>query len=141
MKILFFGLDYLTLQQPDYSLKQELVNSIAFTPNFSIMGNLEKEAIRLINQKLKEKTDWNYSVLAAKIGMHPSSVAKMLNSNQIKLDRLKLISELLGYNFLRALADLVEVDDPPRHTMEAATKERLRDLEIENAVLMKVLGK
>ena len=104
------------------------------------MQNLEAEAIRLIKQKLKEK-GWNSSVLAAKIGMHSSSVAKMLASDQIKLDRLKLISELLGYNFLRALADQIEVNDPPRYSAEPATRERIHELEIENAVLMKVLGK
>jgi len=104
------------------------------------MENLEKEAIRLIKLKLKEKA-WNSTILAAKIGMHPSSVAKMLQADQIKLDRLKLISELLGYNFLRALADQVEVNDPPRYSAEPATRERIRELEIENAVLMKVLGK
>jgi len=104
------------------------------------MKTLEAEAISLIKLKLMEK-GWNSSTLALKIGMHPSSVAKMLASDQIKLDRLKLISELLGYNFLRALADQIEVNDPPKHTLEAATKERLRELEIENATLMKVLGK
>ena len=104
------------------------------------METLEAEAIRLIKQKLKEK-GWNSTVLALKIGMHPSSVAKMLASDQIKLDRLKLISELFGYNFLRALADQIEVNDPPRYSAEPATRERIHELEIENAVLMKVLGK
>lgn len=104
------------------------------------MGNLEKEAIRLIKLKLKEK-GWNSTELSLKIGMHPSSVAKMLASGQIKLDRLKLISELLGYNFLRALADQIEVNEPPKYTLEASTRERLRELEIENATLLKVLGK
>lgn len=104
------------------------------------MKNLEAEAIRLIKQKLREK-GWNKTDLAIKIGMHPSSVAKMLVSGQVKLDRLKLISEVLGYNFLRVLSDQIEVADPPKYTIEAETKERLRELEIENAVLMKVLGK
>ena len=49
------------------------------------MGHLEAEAIRLIKLKLKEK-GWNSTNLATKIGMHPSSVAKMLASDQIKLD-------------------------------------------------------
>jgi len=104
------------------------------------MENLEKEAIRLIQLKLKEK-GWNNTELSLKIGMHQGSVAKMIASGQIKLDRLKLISELLGYNFLRALADQIEVNEPPKHTLEAATRERLRELEIENATLLKVLGK
>jgi len=105
------------------------------------MGNLEAEAIRLIKLKLKEK-GWSSSVLATKIGLHPSSVSKMLASDQIKLDRLKEISELLGYNFLRVLADHIGVNDnPPKYTLETATKERLRELEIENATLLKVLGK
>ena len=102
------------------------------------MATLEAEAIRLIKVKLKEKS-WNSSDLAQKIGMHPSSVTKMLASGQVKLDRLKLISEVLGYNFLRALADQIDVADPPKYTLEAETKERLRELEIENATLLKVL--
>ncbi len=102
------------------------------------MATLEAEAIRLIKVKLKEKS-WNSSDLAQKIGMHPSSVTKMLASGQVKLDRLKLISEVLGYNFLRALADQVNVADPPKYTLEAETKERLRELEIENVTLLKVL--
>jgi hypothetical protein len=105
------------------------------------MKSLEKEATRLIKLKLTETEGWNSSVLAEKLGMHPSSVAKMLVAGQIKLDRLKQISELLGYNFLRALADQIDVNDPPRYSAEPATRERLRELEIENAVLMKVLGK
>lgn len=104
------------------------------------MSSLEAEAIRLIKIKMQEK-GWNASDLARKIGMHPSSVAKMLTSDQVKLDRLKLISEVLGYNFLRALADQVEVTEPPKYTLEAQTKERLRELEIENATLLKILGK
>lgn len=104
------------------------------------MENLEKEAIGIIKLKLKEK-GWNSTDLALKIGMHPSSVAKMLASDQIKLDRIKLISELIGYNILRVLADQIEVNDPPKYTMELSTRERLRELEIENATLLKVLGK
>jgi predicted acetyltransferase len=104
------------------------------------MKNLEKEAIRLIQIKLKEK-GWKNAELSVKIGMHPSSVTKMIASGQVKLDRLKLISELLGYNFLRALADQIDVNDPPKHSMEPATRERIRELEIENATLLKVLGK
>lgn len=104
------------------------------------MENLEKEAIRIIKLKLKEK-GWNSTDLALKIGMHSSSVAKMLASDQIKLDRIKLISELLGYNILRVLADQIEVNEPPKYTIESATRERLRELEIENATLLKVLGK
>lgn len=104
------------------------------------MENLEKEAIGIIKLKLKEK-GWNSTDLALKIGMHPSSVAKMLASDQIKLDRIKLISELIGYNILRVLADQIEVNNPPKYTMELSTRERLRELEIENATLLKVLGK
>jgi hypothetical protein len=105
------------------------------------MESLEKEATRLIRLKLKEKEGWNSAILATKLGMHPSSVAKMLQAGQIKLNRLEQISELLGFNFLRALADQIDVNDPPRYSAEPATRERLRELEIENAVLMKVLGK
>ena len=104
------------------------------------MATLEAEAIRLIKVRLHEK-GWNHKQLAFKIGMHPSSVTKMLASDQVKLDRLKLISEVLGYNFLRALADQVEVAEPPKYTLEAQTKERLRELEIETATLLKILGK
>ena len=104
------------------------------------MENLEKEAIRLIDMKIKEK-GLKSTELSVKMGMHPNSLGKMITLGQIKLDRLKLVSEMLGYNFLRALADQIDVNDPPKHTMEDATRERLRELEIENAVLLKVLGK
>jgi len=104
------------------------------------MESIEKEAIRLINLKLKEK-GWDSTILASKIGMHRSSVGKMLQYDRIKLDRLKLISHLLGYNFLRALADQIDVNDPPKYTVEdvSVIKERIHELEIEVATLMKVL--
>jgi DNA-binding Xre family transcriptional regulator len=105
------------------------------------MQNIEQEAIRLIQLKLKEK-GLNSSILARKMGMHPSSVAKMMQTKQIKLSRLKEISDLVGYNFLRALADQLEINDPPKLTEDhTACQLRIRELEIENAVLMKVLGK
>ena len=104
------------------------------------MKNLEKEAIRLIDLKIREK-GIKITELSTKIGMHPNSLAKMIASGQVKLDRLKLISEILGYNFLRALADQIDVNDPPKHSMEPATGERIRELEIQNAILLKVLGK
>jgi hypothetical protein len=49
-----------------------------------------------------------------------------------------LISELLGYNFLRALADQIDVNNPFCYSAEPATRERIHGLEIENAVLMRV---
>jgi lambda repressor-like predicted transcriptional regulator len=55
------------------------------------MENLEKEAIRLIDLKIREK-GIKITELSTKIGMHPNSLAKMIASGQIKLDRLKLIS-------------------------------------------------
>lgn len=104
------------------------------------MQNIEQEALRLIKLKMKEK-GWDCPSMAPKMGIHKSTLAKMLQSSQLKLSRLKEISELLEFNFLRALADQIEVNDPPKYTVEANTKERIRELEIENAVLMKVLGK
>ena len=104
------------------------------------MQNIEQEAIRLIQLKLKEK-GLNSSILARKMGMHPSSVAKMMQTKQIKLSRLKEISDLVGYNFLRVLADQLEINDPPKFPVDTATSERIKQLEIENAVLIKVLGK
>jgi hypothetical protein len=47
----------------------------------------------------------------------------------------------MGYNFLRVLADQLEINDPPKFPVDTATSERIKQLEIENAVLMKVLGK
>lgn len=62
-------------------------------------------------------------------------------TDQVKLDRLKLITEVPGYNFLQAPVGQVEVAEPPKYILEARTKERLRELEIENVTLLKVLGK
>ena len=68
-------------------------------------------------------------------------MAKILVTDQVKLDRLKLITEVPGYNFLQAPADQAEVAEPPEYTLEVRTKERLHELEIENVTLLKVLEK
>ncbi len=104
------------------------------------MENIEKEAIRLIKSKLKEK-ECTMNTLASKMGVHQTTLTKMFHSDQIKLGRLKDISEILGFNFLRVLADQLDVNDPPKYTTEIASQQRISQLEIENAVLMKVLGK
>lgn len=104
------------------------------------MENIEKEAVRLIQLKMKEK-GWNSSEMARKLNIHQTSVIKMLQSDRIKLNRIQEISDLLGYNFLRVLADRSNLTDPPKYTAEDATRERIRELEIENATLLKVLRK
>lgn len=104
------------------------------------MKNIEQEAIRLIKLKMKEK-GWNSADMARKMGVHQSTVAKMLQSNFIKLGRLNEFCDLLNFNFLRALADQLELNDPPKFSEEAASSQRIRDLEIENTVLLKALRK
>ncbi|MCW0482451.1 helix-turn-helix domain-containing protein [Gaoshiqia sediminis] len=104
------------------------------------MKSIEQEAIRLIRQKMKEK-GLNSSQLSKKMGMHPSSVSKMLKEGQLRLNRLSELSVVLEFNLLRALADQLELNNPPKHTLEEATRVRLRELEIENATLLKVLSK
>lgn len=104
------------------------------------MENIDKEAMRLIKVKLKEK-DCTMGALAKKMGVHQTTLTKMFQSDQIKLGRLKQISEILGYNFLRALADQLPLNDPPVYPEDHLSRQRISQLEIENAVLMKVLGK
>jgi lambda repressor-like predicted transcriptional regulator len=103
------------------------------------MQHIEQEAIRLINEKMKEK-GWNPSIMSRKLGVHQSTVAKMLQSPYIKLRRLKQISDLFGYNFLRVLADQLELNDPPKYPVDAVTQRRMLELEIENAILLKLLA-
>lgn len=66
---------------------------------------------------------------------------KMPASDQVKPDPLKLISKVFGYNFLSAFVDQAEVAGPPKYSLEALAKERLREPEIENTTLLKVQGK
>lgn len=105
------------------------------------MQNIEHEALTLIRKKMAEK-GWNNSDVAKRMQMHKSSVSKMLQADRIKLDKLVELSNLFGYNFLRELSDQLELNNPPRliedHT---ACQLRIRELEIENATLLKVLGK
>ena len=104
------------------------------------MQVIEKEAIRLIRQKMKER-GINSSQLAKKLNMHQGSVSKMLQNSQLKLGRLCELSIILDFNLLRALADQLDVSNPPKCQMEEATQKRLHELELENATLLKVLGK
>mgnify|MGYP000862981772 CR=1 FL=1 len=105
------------------------------------MQNIEHEALTLIKKKMAEK-GWNNSDLAKRMQMHKSSVSKMLIADRIRLSKLVELSDVFGYNFLRELSDLLALNNPPRliedHT---ACQLRIRELEIENATLLKVLGK
>jgi transcriptional regulator with XRE-family HTH domain len=105
------------------------------------MKNIEHEALLLVKSKMEEN-GWNYADLGKKMGMHKSSISKMLQADKIKLGKLMELSELFGYNFLRVLADQAGIDNPPRSTEDhTACQQRIHDLEIENATLLKVLGK
>lgn len=109
------------------------------------MQNIEQEALRLVRLKMQEK-GWNTSTLTKKMGLHYSTTTKMLQSNKVNLGKLAELSVLLGYNLLRVLADQMELDNPPRYPEvkpedHTACQQRIRDLEVENATLLKVLGK
>ena len=66
----------------------------------------------------------------------------MLLSDRIKLDKLVELSVVFGYNFLRELSNQLELNDPPKLIVDhSACQLRIRELEIENATLLKVLGK
>lgn len=105
------------------------------------MQNIEHEALALIRKKMAEK-GWNNSDMAKRMLMHKSSVSKMLQADRIKLDKLVELSVLFEYNFLRELSDLLALNNPPKLTVDHSTCQlRIRELEIENATLLKVLGK
>jgi transcriptional regulator with XRE-family HTH domain len=103
--------------------------------------NIEKEAVSLIAQQMKER-GWNISELAKRMGMNSSTVAKMFRNENIKLNKLMEFAELFGFNFLRVLADKSEINNPPKLVEDHTNCQlRFRELEIENATLLKVLGK
>ena len=105
------------------------------------MINFEKKAWELVIQKMKEK-GWSRTVLAGKMNLDPSSISKLLSHETIKLNRLMEFSEVFGFNFLRVLADLSEINHPPTLLDDhSACQLRYRELQIENATLLKVLGK
>jgi hypothetical protein len=105
------------------------------------MQNIEHEALALIRKKMAEK-GWNNSDVAKRMLMHKSSVSKMLLADRIKLSKLVELSVVFEYNFLRELSDQLALNNPPRLVEDhTACQLRIHDLEIENATLLKVLGK
>ena len=105
------------------------------------MQNIEHEALALIRKKMVEK-GWNNSDVAKRLLMHKSSVSKLLQADRIKLGKLVELSVLFEYNLLRELSDLLVLNDPPKLTVDhSACELRIRELEIENTTLFKVLGK
>ena len=105
--------------------------------------NFTQEAIRLIKLKMDEKRV-NQVALAKSLNMEPSSVSRMLKSNSLSIEKLKQLSICLDYNFFVSFAGMLDLKEPalhvepppPDHTI---CNERIRELEIENNIMLKIL--
>lgn len=104
--------------------------------------NFNKEAIRLVESKMKEK-GISQAQIARLLSVGPSTVYHMINGQTLMVDKLQKLSLILEYNFFTALSDLLDLPVPVKQkTTEAnhsACNERIRELEIENRTLLKIL--
>jgi transcriptional regulator with XRE-family HTH domain len=95
------------------------------------------KAIALIREQMAEK-HVNSPLLAKKLGLSPATVFRMIeNGRTMSIERLHELSEVLNYNFFRALAGELAMPEPAGE--EFPGKKRLEELEIENRLLMKLL--
>lgn len=104
--------------------------------------NFNKVAIRLICQKMEER-GWNQTQLGQRLNMKPSSIHRLVNANTIMVEKLKQLSLVFNYNFFKVLADQLDLPEPKKVVIDPAEHaeclERIRELEIENRTLLKVL--
>jgi len=104
------------------------------------MGVIKKEAaavktelLELIQHKLKE-LDMSNKELASGLGLSVSATQNMLRGNKMTLERLHDISVILDFNFYRFWASQLDIDQP-----ESAELQQIKELEIENRTLMKLI--
>ena len=104
--------------------------------------NFNKEALRLVHQRMSEK-GWSQSELGRRLNIKPSSVYRMLHANTIRVEKLRRLSLVLEYNFFTALAGQLDLPEPSESSIRPADyaecQERIRELEIENRTLLKIL--
>lgn len=107
------------------------------------LPDFHREAIRMIKQKMEEK-HWSQTHLASLLHVHPTTIFQMLKGKTISLNRLKALSAVFGYNFFTDLAGMLDLPEPAKEPVppvdHTACEERIRELEIENRTLLKVLG-
>jgi hypothetical protein len=95
--------------------------------------NIQAEALQLINIRMKAK-GFRVADLARSLGLSPSAAGKMIESKEMTLERLYNLSVTLEFNFFTALSGFLDLAEPVTED-----KERIRELEMENRTLMKVL--
>ncbi len=104
--------------------------------------NFNKVAIRLICEKMEER-GWSQTQLGQRLGMKPSSIHRLVNANTIMVEKLKQLSLVFNYNFFEILADQLDLPEPKKVIINpsdyAECLERIRELEIENRTLLKIL--
>ncbi len=94
---------------------------------------IKAELLQLIQQKMLEH-HLSLNDFARKLELSPSAVSRMLEGNNMTLERLHEISLIFNYNFFRVWSDQLEIDQP-----ESADIRRVKELEIANATLIKVI--
>ena len=98
--------------------------------------------MQLINREMKRKK-LNPANISKSLGLSYTAAHRMFLRPTIQVQRLAELSELLGYNFFRELAEKLPCDEPEvvGHPEINALKERIKELEIENRTLKEMVGK
>jgi DNA-binding IclR family transcriptional regulator len=98
------------------------------------------EVLRIIKREMMKK-HVSPAELARKLGANPSSVHGMLKRPTLQVQKLVALSEILGYNFFREIAEQLPYEEPVsqanRETEEL--RQRIRELEIEASALRRTL--
>ncbi|MGD9929507.1 MAG: hypothetical protein AB7U05_05780 [Mangrovibacterium sp.] len=98
--------------------------------------------MQLVNREMKRKK-LNPADISKSLGLSYTAAHRMFLRPTIQVQRLAELSELLGYNFFRELAEKLPYDEPEvgDHPETNALKERIKELEIENRTLKEMVGK
>ncbi|WP_163715502.1 hypothetical protein [Mangrovibacterium lignilyticum] len=94
---------------------------------------VKTELLDLMQLKLKEQSMSNKE-LASRLQLSVSATQNMLKGNKMTLDRLHELSLILDFNFFRFWASQLQIDQP-----ESVEIGRIKELEIENRTLMKLI--
>jgi len=101
----------------------------------------ETHVLNMVKRELK-KNHISPAELARQLNSNPSSIHGMLNRPTIQVQKLIKLSEILGYNFFREIAEQLPYEYPKaeaEETVEKQLKERIKELEIEANTLRRTI--
>lgn len=96
------------------------------------------EIIELITREMRKKR-MSPTELARQLNLNPTTVAGMLKRNTLQVNRLYELSKIFEYNFFKEIADTLSLPEPAIKEDSSPLKDRIKELEIENGILRKML--